>query len=272
MKTLVVGRNSSLGISIAKSDFLNDSFMIDRIKLDEIMFSQEKLKIFLKIQNITNIIYLMVERDVDPLVNHLRSKVNYVYPIQLWEAIQEIPGGSFVWVSSIFANDEVAVSRHPYLHIQNLAHKAIVESRSTKSATYARISFSQIYGSKEFVKHQPFLYRLKDSISKGQDVQLINGVQTKRNFVNVGDVCRVLGDFKTWTNSPNVSCISKKTLSWWEIAEAFKVFFKSDSVITNIEVLDLLENRSYSSQGLEDISSTYILKDLRTVILEGEFS
>ena len=79
MKTLVVGRNSSLGISIAKSDFLNDSFMIDRIKLDEIMLSKEKLKIFLEIQNITNIIYLMVERDVDPLVSHLRSKINYVY-------------------------------------------------------------------------------------------------------------------------------------------------------------------------------------------------
>jgi hypothetical protein len=272
MTTLIVGRNSSIGVSLFESQLLSDLIMIDRNKLCEVLFSKEKLKIFLEIENITDIIYLMVDRDVDPIISEKRSKINYSHPIKLWQGLEGIPGASFIWVNSIFAQDENLLSKHPYLRIQNMAHEAIVECHTPESATYSRISFSQIYGSKEFVRHQPFLYNLNTLISKGQDVQLINGKKTNRNFVNVSDVCRVLADFRNWRTYPNVACIANGSFSWWEIAESFKEYYKSDSVITDSKNEGLLEDRNYTTRGLEDMSSTYVLKDIRSVILEGAFS
>lgn len=272
MTTLVIGKNSSIGKSIGRSPLFRNLVIFDRKRLGETMSSKKNFRNFLEIENITNIIYLMVEREVDSTANYKKNEINYLYPLQIWDALQERPDISLIWVSSIFANDNLLVAKHPYLEAQNMAHKDIMESRTRTSAFYSRISFSQIYGSSDFVRHQPFLYSIKKAIGDSQDIQLLNGKRTKRNFINISDVCTVLADSKNWIMNPNVSCVSNQNTNWWEIAESFKQFYKSKSVITDFEDENKFDNRQYSTKGFEDISSNYSLKDLCSVIREGAFS
>lgn len=271
MTTLVVGKNSAVGMSLEKSLMLSDLIMIDRVMLDRIMVSSESIFAYLKSNDVTQIIYLMVERDISEVSGAKKSQYNYIYPIQLWDAIQKISGATFIWVNSIFANDEKMRTSYPYLEVQNLAHRHIIDSLTKESPVYSRISFSQIYGTENFIRHQPFLYKLNSLIQNGQNVQILNAKKTKRNFINIDDVCSVLTDSQTWLSMPNVSCVPKQTFSWWDIAQAFKAFYDSDSMITDVEENSRIEDRTYSIQGLNDISTFYNLRDLPSVILQGEF-
>lgn len=271
MTTLVVGKNSSVGISLEKSLLLPDSIMIDRVTLKSLMVSSENIHEYLTSNQITRVIYLMVERDISQSTEFAESEYNYTYPLQLWCAIQKIPAITFIWVNSIFANDEIMTTKYPYLRVQNNAHNYIIDSLTKESPSYSRISFSQIYGSQYFVRHQPFLYKLSSLIKNGQDVQILNAKKTHRNFINVKDVCSVLADSPSWSTTSNVSCVTKQTFSWWEIAHAFKAFYDSDSIISDIEENTKLEDRTYSIKGLEDISTFYSPRDLPSIILQGEF-
>jgi hypothetical protein len=213
----------------------------------------------------------MVERDMSQFTDPLESQYNYTYPLQLWDGIQKIPGITFIWLNSIFANDEKMIKKYPYLQVQNKAHKCIIDSLTSESPLYSRISFSQIYGSEYFVRHQPFLYKLSSLIQDGQNVQIFNAKKTYRNFININDVCNVLADSPSWSTKPNVSCLAKQTFSWWEIAHAFKAFYNSNSMIFDIEEKSRPADRTYSIKGLDDISTLYSLRDLPSIILQGEF-
>ena len=128
MTTLVVGKNSSVGMSLENSLFLSDLIMIDRVMLELIMASSENIYAYLKSNDVTQIIYLMVDRGIPDVTDARESRYNYIYPIQLWEAIQKVSSATFIWVNSIFANDEKMQASHPYLQVQNLAHKYIMDS------------------------------------------------------------------------------------------------------------------------------------------------
>lgn len=269
MRNLIVGRNSSVGISLEHSTLFDDSVSIGSSELEQIISLDQGLKEFLEREEITSVFYLLVDRN-DPVTGQT-SKYNYDYPIRLWDTIRGIAGVSFVWVCSIFANDQQMLSRHPFLVSQNLAHHRIANSPSSTGALYSRVLFSQIYGSLDFAKHQPFLYHLDSTVRNGLDICLKNGGSTRRNFLYIDDVCRVLADHRSWLGAPSVACVLHESSTWLEITESFKQHYQSSSQINDLVDVKLMDARGYRSQGIRNLADSYDLREINSVILSGDF-
>jgi len=270
MTTLIVGRHSSIGLSLVQSGLFEKTCLIDRRQLVDLMLTKDIFRKFLEENQIEEVIYLMVDRSTPNDDSEQLSTFNYSYPVQMWEVVNEIPNVFFIWVSSIFANDTSMVAKHAYLRAQNLAHSEIMASNITQ-LRYSRLYLSQLYGMKNFAIHQPFLYRLNDTIRAGQNIDLINGHNTIRNFINVRDVCRLLADLKSWRSKPNVSLLAEISFTWLEIAEMFKSFYESNSILKNIVDPRELDQRRYCNDGLTSLNELYKPQNLDKVIMNGEF-
>jgi hypothetical protein len=270
MNTLVVGKNSSIGLSLLKCRMFENLFAIDRGELEDLMVSKAKFRGFLEKNRIEKVIYLMVDRSTSDSSSKETSTINYSYPIRIWEVVNELPNINYISVGSIFANDKSMVEIHPYLETQNLAHSKIMEM-NTIHLRYSRLYLSQLYGTRDFLKHQPFLYKLNDTIKSGYSVELINGHETKRNFLNVRDVCRVLADSRSWISNPNVSLLAELSFTWLEIAQQFKSFYESNSTFTNIVDPNKRDSRIYNNDNLLSLTGFYRPQNLNEVIMGGDF-
>jgi len=270
MNTLVVGKYSSIGSSLLNCGIFENLFAIDRRELEDLMVSKANFRGFLEKNRIETVIYLMVDRSTSESNSQEKSTMNYSYPIQIWEVVNELPSVSYIWVGSIFANDKSMVEVHPYLKTQNLAHSKIMEM-NTIHLRYSRLYLSQLYGTRDFLKHQPFLYKLNDTIKSGHSVELINGHETKRNFVNVRDVCRLLADSRSWISNPNVSLLAELSFTWLEIAEQFKSFYESNSTLTNVVDPNKRDSRIYNNDNLISLTKFYRPQNLNAVIMSGNF-
>jgi hypothetical protein len=245
-------------------------FAIDRHELEALMVSKTNFRGFLEKNKIETVIYLMVDRSTSDSNSEEVSTINYSYPIQIWEVVNELPGVNYIWVGSIFANDKSMVEVHPYLATQNLAHSKIIEM-NTIQLRYSRLYLSQLYGTQDFLKHQPFLYMLNDTIKSGNKVELINGHETKRNFLNVRDVCRLLADSRSWISNPNVSLLAELSFTWLEIAQQFKSFYETNSTITNVVDPSKRDSRIYVNDNLMSLTEFYRPQNLNAVIMSGDF-
>lgn len=270
MNTMIVGKYSSVGLSLVQSGLFENVHAIDRRQMKDLMSSKETFRKYVEKNNIENIIYLMVDRTMSDSNSEQISIINYLYPIQMWEVVSELSHVTFVWVSSIFANDTSMVIKNLYLRTQNLAHGKIMENNA-ELYRYSRLYLSQLYGTSDFVNHQPFLYKLNDTIKAGQDIELLNGHNSYRNFLNIRDVCRVLADSKSWISNPNVSFLSRASLTWLEIAQVFKSFYESKSSIKNVVDPTVFNSRTYLCDNLTSLTELYKPQNLNTVIMNGEF-
>jgi hypothetical protein len=164
------------------------------------------------------------------------------------------------------------VKGNPYLLSQNLAFEIIRTKESQTICNYARIYFPQIYGSEEYRKHQPFLYKIRDLIQKHDDVQLINGKLTYRSFINDSDIPHILVDSKSWVHKQEVACLFENSLSWFEIADSIRISYQSRSEIFDQRNIDTkFPEYKYTNLGIFNIGTDYNLSSFTDAIEMGMF-
>jgi len=227
--------------------------------------------LFLKRHKIHKIIYLMVDRTTE-FTEVTKSPVNYDYPILIADEISKLENISLIWPSSIFCKDENIVKNQPYLLSQNLAFEILKDSLLQRRGSVARLFLPQIYGSEIYRKHQPFLYKVRDLIRTQDDVILINGKSTFRNFIHEYDISRVLADSKTWIDKIEVQCLFEDNMSWFEITEIMRKSYKSKSQIYDqtSQTVVLPEYRYFNSDTL-NVSKRYNLTSFESAIEMGLF-
>ena len=271
MNSLVLGKNSAVGSTLQRFSSGGNYLFLDRAETREILREDSGFQKFLTRNSVDKVIYLLVDRNTR-LDEAASSTFNFQFPIQIAEAISERESVDFVWPSSIFCLDDAMTQINPYLLSQNLAFERIRAIKSLTNSNYARIYFPQIYGNEIYRKHQPFLYKIRDLLQKGFDVQLINGKSTFRNFVHESDIPNILADSKNWVQKTEVTCLFEESLSWFEIAELIRISFKSKSKILDQsnESVKYSEYK-YSNLGAIDIGAHYDLSNIQKAIDMGMF-
>lgn len=271
MNSLVMGKNSAVGMTLQSYKNTENYLFLDRIESEYLLTDILEFQRFLEYNNVQKVIYLMVDRTTE--FNEItKSKINYMFPIQIAKVISKFEDISFIWPSSIFCEDQTMVEKHPYLSSQNLAFELIKEIKLKDNKRIARIFLPQIYGGEIYRKHQPFLYKVRDLIRAQEDVVLTNGSLILRNFIHEYDVSRVIADSENWINEIEVKCLFEESMSWLEITEIIRKSYNSDSQIYDQTSHSIVipEYRYFSGDTL-NISNRYSLISLNGAIEMGLF-
>jgi hypothetical protein len=266
VNSLVIGKNSAVGMSLQLHKNSDNYLFLDRNQSESLLTEILEFQRFLEQNDIHKIVYLMVDRTTK-VSEITESKINYTFPFRIAQAISKFEDVSFIWPSSIFCEDQSMVEKHPYLSSQNLAFELIRDVNSRNSENIGRIFFPQIYGGETYRKHQPFLYKVRDLIRAQDDVFLTNGKAVFRNFIHEYDVSRVLADSRSWINEIEVKCLFEESMSWLEIAEIIKESYNSGSQIhdqTSHPIV--IPEYKYFSGNTLNISKQYNLISLKTAI------
>jgi hypothetical protein len=271
MNSLVMGKNSAVGMTLQSYKNNENYLFLDRNESESLLKDIREFQRFLEYNNVQKVIYLMVDRTTE-ISKINESKVNYMFPIQIAETISKFEDISFIWPSSIFCEDQTMVEKHPYLSSQNIAFELIKEIKLKDNKSIARILLPQIYGGEIYRKHQPFLYKVRDLIRAQEDVVLTNGSLILRNFIHEYDVSRVIADSESWINEIEVKCLFEESMSWLEITEIIRKSYNSDSQIYNqtSHSIAIPEYRYFSSDTL-NISNRYSLISLSGALEMGLF-
>jgi hypothetical protein len=266
-----MGKNSAVGMTLQLHGKNEEYLFLDRNECESLLSETIEFQRFLARNSIHKIIYLMVDRTTK-VIEVTESKINYTLPILIAGVISKIEDISFVWPSSIFCEDKIMVEKNPYLLSQNLAFQVITDTGIKSNKNIARMFLPQIYGSENYRKHQPFLYKVRDLIRSQNDVILTNGKSTFRNFIHEYDVYRVIDDSKNWISQNEVKCLFEENLSWFEIAEMIKKSYKSESKIFDqtSHSAGIPEYRYFDSDTL-NVSKQYNLSSFDRAIEMGLF-
>ena len=271
MSSLVMGKNSAVGMTLRLDRNSKEYTFLDRNECESLLSEILNFQMYIEHNNIQRVVYLMVDRTTK-VSEVTKSKINYIFPILIAKAISTLKDVTFIWPSSIFCKDENMVQNHPYLLSQNLAFEEIKENKLQDKKSTARIFFPQIYGSENYRKHQPFLYKVRDLIRTEEDVVLTNGKSSFRNFIHEYDVSRVLADSENWINETEVKCLFEESMSWFEIAETIRKSYKSLSQIydqTNHSVV--IPEYSYFNSDTLNVGKQYKLTSFQSAIETGQF-
>ena len=266
MNTLVLGGKSAVASTLKLYPGSEKYLFLNRDDCEKLIEKMSEFGKYIEQNEIDKVIYLMVDRST----NHdevFLSKINHIYPLEIFETLLKFEYMSFIWPSSIFCKDEAMVQSHPYLGSQNLAFENMKARHEPTVSTLARIYLPQIYGSEDYRKHQPFLYKVRDLIRTQEDVLLTNGNSTFRNFVHEYDVARILADSRNWVDQVEVECLVDKNASWLEIVESIRIAYSSNSRIHDqIDETVKLPEYKYSRGDLVNIAKRYDLMSFEQVI------
>jgi hypothetical protein len=269
--SLVLGKNSAVGTTLQNFRSTEKYIFLDREETRKLLRDVSEIQRFLTRNSVDKVIYLMVDRNtrLDEVEN---SEVNFQFPIQIAEAISGCKDIDFIWPSSIFCLDEKMIKNNPYLLSQNLAFKIIRVKNKGTNGNYSRIYLPQIYGKDIYRKHQPFLYKIRDLVQQDNDVYLINGRSTYRNFIHESDIPGILVDSKSWVQKEEIACLFEESLSWFEITDSIIRSFKSQSKIFD-QIDDSVKFPEYKYSNLEvfNVGQLYSLRSFEKVIGMGMF-
>ena len=95
MNSLVMGKNSAVGMTLQSYKNNENYLFLDRNESESLLTDNLEFQRFLEYNNVQKVVYLMVDRTTE-ISEITKSKINYLFPIQIAEVISKFEDKSFI--------------------------------------------------------------------------------------------------------------------------------------------------------------------------------